>query len=313
LLNLLVRFSLLAYEPASRALSISPLIQCAALDSLEQRRASHLAAALSFITARMPPPDFQYWPIWSERFPHASCVVNQLDPEDLELKHVTLLSDMAAYAFDRGDLPSAERFAYRVVQTLARLASCDAVDLARARDILGSVLVAQNQIEAGLEVLICAFATIKAALGENHPDVAMSAVNLGSALHLAGRREEGLKALRHAVEVLSVAPGRQAECAQATSNLAGMLKDCGERREAEELFRTALMMRESCCGVDHPSTAGDAQNLADLLMETGRLGEALPLQRRALEIRTRTLTASSALLQHTILQHRALCAQLGTR
>ena len=47
-------------------------------------------------------------------------------------------------------------------------------------------------------------------------------------------------------------------------------------------MRRALAIDESSFGADHPNVAKDLNNLAQLLQDTNRLGEAEPLMRRAI-------------------------------
>jgi tetratricopeptide (TPR) repeat protein len=54
--------------------------------------------------------------------------------------------------------------------------------------------------------------------------------------------------------------------------------------EAEPLLRRALAIGEARCGPDHPSVAMSLNDLAGLLLDTGRPAEAEPLMRRALAI-----------------------------
>jgi hypothetical protein len=49
-------------------------------------------------------------------------------------------------------------------------------------------------------------------------------------------------------------------------------------------MRRALAIDEASYGNDHPNVARDLNNLARLLQDTNRLGEAEPLMRRALAI-----------------------------
>ena len=54
--------------------------------------------------------------------------------------------------------------------------------------------------------------------------------------------------------------------------------------EAEPLLRRALEMRERSCGPDHPQVATALNNLAALLRDSNRPGEAEPLAWRGLQI-----------------------------
>jgi len=54
--------------------------------------------------------------------------------------------------------------------------------------------------------------------------------------------------------------------------------------EADPLFRRALAIDEAAYGATHPSVATRLNNLASLLRDTNRLGEAEPLFRRMVSI-----------------------------
>jgi Tetratricopeptide repeat len=72
-------------------------------------------------------------------------------------------------------------------------------------------------------------------------------------------------------------------------------------------MRRALAIDETSFGPEHPEVATDLRNLALLLQDADRLGEAEPLMRRALAIfeaslgsdhpHTRTVRASLAVLE----------------
>lgn len=68
------------------------------------------------------------------------------------------------------------------------------------------------------------------------------------------------------------------------NNLASMLKETGQLREAETLFRRGIARAESSLGAEHPVVAQSLNNLAGLLLVTGRLTEAEALYRRAVAI-----------------------------
>jgi serine/threonine protein kinase len=71
-------------------------------------------------------------------------------------------------------------------------------------------------------------------------------------------------------------------------SLGTLLSSLGNR-EAEQLFRRALTIRQSATGPEHPSTAEGLQLLAGELARQGRLYEAETLARRALDLSQRTL------------------------
>jgi tetratricopeptide (TPR) repeat protein len=63
----------------------------------------------------------------------------------------------------------------------------------------------------------------------------------------------------------------------------------GRYREAEPLYKRALMIREKVLEEGHPSIATTLSDLASLYRAQGRYGEAEPLYRRALSINEKVL------------------------
>jgi len=68
--------------------------------------------------------------------------------------------------------------------------------------------------------------------------------------------------------------------------LAGLYRDQARYPNAEPLFRRALTISEKAFGLDHPNVAICLENLAQLYRDIGYANKALPLERRAAEIRS---------------------------
>ena len=77
--------------------------------------------------------------------------------------------------------------------------------------------------------------------------------------------------------------------ATSLNNLGLILDYQGRYRNAEELHRRALAIREKALGPEHPDTAGSYNNLAEVLRAQARYGEAEALHRHALTIREKML------------------------
>ncbi len=93
------------------------------------------------------------------------------------------------------------------------------------------------------------------------PGLAAIFLDLAWFLQVTGREAAAEAVTQEAVRILGKAP-----------------------REAEELVRTALDVREGALGADHPSVAALLDHLALVLEVQGRLGEAGALRQRALRI-----------------------------
>ncbi|CAK0772204.1 ABC-2 type transport system permease protein [Gammaproteobacteria bacterium] len=150
-----------------------------------------------------------------------------------------------------------------------------------------------------------ALAIRRKALPEVHPDIAISLIKLGEMLYATGRYGETELFYREALAIQKKAlPEGHPDIASNLSNLALLLKTTGRYGEAEPFYREALAIArkenrfalstlrflESMAGFQmNQDISTKLNNLAGLLMTTGRYGEAESLLREALAISKKDL------------------------
>jgi nephrocystin-3 len=117
--------------------------------------------------------------------------------------------------------------------------------------------------------------------------------DLALAFQHAGNLAVAERLYRKSLDLIAKSRGNRATRAATMSNLATLLFEKGEYREAEKLLWRALDMTEKALGSLHPDTGIQLGNLAEVLEVLGRRKEALPLLHRALEIAERTEGAES--------------------
>ena len=141
------------------------------------------------------------------------------------------------------------------------------------------------------------------AFGGDHPKVVLYLTALAELARLQGRYREGEGLIRRALTIVQpvrddLGPGlaaifldlawflqvtgRDAAAAAVIQEAVLILRRAP--REAEELVRKALDVREGALGADHPSVATLLGCLALVLEVRGRLDKAIALRRRALRI-----------------------------
>ena len=77
--------------------------------------------------------------------------------------------------------------------------------------------------------------------------------------------------LREVLEIQEATLGRQHPSTAVTiGNLAMLLEDKGELKEAEGMYKEVLAIEEATLGHDHPETAATRRNLAALLKAKGK-------------------------------------------
>ncbi|MGB3294123.1 MAG: tetratricopeptide repeat protein [Phormidesmis sp.] len=126
----------------------------------------------------------------------------------------------------------------------------------------------------------------KMALGNRHPDTALSLNNLAGLYNSQGRYGEAEPLYLEALDIYKAELGdRHPDTATSLGNLAKLYKSQGRYSEAEPLYVQALEICQTELGNRHPDTATSLNNLAGLYDSQGRYSEAEPLYVQALDIR----------------------------
>ncbi len=83
-------------------------------------------------------------------------------------------------------------------------------------------------------------------------------------------------------------------CSVHPHNLAAVLSSQGKNDKAEEMYRQALMLKETMLGKKHPSTLTSMGNLAEVLSRQGKYEEAVEMHGRALTLAERLFAGQGA-------------------
>ena len=169
-------------------------------------------------------------------------------------------------------------------------ALANATLVSRASNELAQLLRYTNRLGEAEPLMRRALLIAEAALGDQHPNVAVCLNNLAMLLQDTNRIEEAEPLMRRALLIAEAALGEQhPNVAVCLNSLARVLQATNRIEEAESLMRRALEIDEATLGEHHPNVAIHLNNLATLLQATNRIEEAEPLMRRALEIDEATL------------------------
>ena len=131
----------------------------------------------------------------------------------------------------------------------------------------------------------------KAALGDEHPDVAASLFRVADIICYLGdyHTSDSLYRVSLAMRQKLLGP-EHADIAESLNGLGLMLyyKE-GGRGESETVLRQALAMNQKLLGAEHPQVAESMHNLSATLYRLGKLDEAESLLRRGLAMRRKIL------------------------
>ena len=134
----------------------------------------------------------------------------------------------------------------------------------------------EGDYEAAVEMAKEALSIQEAALGNQHPFVAVTLNALGTSLQSLERYEEAKRHLARAVEIHRAVHGpRSAEVAAPLSNLALIEQAQGNLDVARELLTEVLELEREALGPEHPNLVFDHYFLARVEREAGRPADAV--------------------------------------
>jgi tetratricopeptide (TPR) repeat protein len=150
---------------------------------------------------------------------------------------------------------------------------------------LAIVIDGQGRREEALSLFKQALAMKIRAVGEIHPDVALSMTNVALALNKLEKTEEAVQKNRRAIEILlkTVGPDHPA-LANLLANGAEFAGALGKNDEAKELAERAIAIMERELGPDHLDLAFPLTALGSALVALDQPVVAIPTLERALLI-----------------------------
>ena len=178
-------------------------------------------------------------------------------------------------------------------------------------NVVGQVYSGLGEYEHARLLLERALAARRKALGDQHPDVAESAVELGVVLRAQGDYQRAERLVREALSTRRALFGEaHAEVAATLNVLAEVLYYKGEYARAAEMMREALAVNRRH-GADSGLVATSLVNLAETLRPLGQLEEAERMFKDALRIRRAVLGNDHPLVPATLTSLAALLRDLG--
>ena len=153
-----------------------------------------------------------------------------------------------------------------------------------------------RQTEA-MALLERSFARREAALGPDHPDVALALSNLAVQNYEMQRYQEAEPLMKRALAIFEkTLPANHPMIAASLGSLAEIYSELHRPAEAEPLYSQALAMREKALGPNHAGVAESLHNLAGFYQKQGRFEEASQAYKRSLAIWENALGADHPLV-----------------
>jgi tetratricopeptide (TPR) repeat protein len=199
------------------------------------------------------------------------------------------LYSLAFLEWDQGRYSEAEELAARSLEILESRGAA-AQEVAKGLMALAWSLAGQSRHEEAAPYFERASASLEAALGPEHPDVAESHHALGISNMRRGDFDEAERLVRQALTTYEKTLGPNDYRIRETLNDLGIVYlETDRLAAARPLLERAIAIKERVLGAEHPSFAESLNNLALIYDQQGHPEAAAPLFRRVLEILERSL------------------------
>jgi tetratricopeptide (TPR) repeat protein len=184
-----------------------------------------------------------------------------VDREDL----AAVFHNLGGLAHARGDFEAAEPLARRAVEIRSSVVGPGAVATLLDRSAHAATLHAVGrsaEAEASIRDLL---GDLEAALGADHPEVAVALNNLAAIVQRRGELAEAESLYRRVIAIKEARLGADAlPLAIPLNNLGTVLRASGRAAEAADLYARALTLLECSVEGDHPTLLAVRRNLARL-------------------------------------------------
>lgn len=205
----------------------------------------------------------------------------QRAPGDHRISVAWTLNGLGTIAYDAGRYAEAEALYEHAISI-----SEENNNKATYLNNLATTYLKQDRDQEAEERLKIALAIQEKGLGADHPATAQTLNNLAVADRKLGRAVEAETNSKRALDMVQKAYGDAHPIVASTRiALANTYSQLMNRfADAEQLYLSALTVRENVLGNDHLEVAGVLRDLAGLKLETGDIPAALEFSRRAVDI-----------------------------
>ena len=197
--------------------------------------------------------------------------------------------------------------------SISRRAIGESVQLAQSLNNLGVLHRGTGNVARAEPLLRESLDMRRRVLGREHPDVAITAVELSRVLQDRGEMREAEVLAREGLTIRQKVFGDEHRETATSKNELGLIRlQLGDLEGAEPLLRQNLATNQRLLGMRHASTATSMANLALVLGARGALEEAEKLFRESLEITRGVFGDNHVSFAHT-LNNLAVCLEMQGR
>lgn len=225
--------------------------------------------------------------LWRRLMPAGLCRSLPQASVPFDARHVAAATmNLASVRRAAEDYPEAEQLCRWALDMLENALGPVHQDVAAAQNNLADLLQCQGKLDDAEQLYKASISRLEEVLGPTHPALNTPISNLADLLAEKGQEQESRRWYKRAIEVTrSSAIGSTVSPQVATSaNNQGVLQHEKGKLSAEPTLRRALEVREKVLGVNHPDVGDSLYALGTVLLEKGKLDEALPLLQQAVRV-----------------------------
>ena len=286
-------------DSTEKFISVHKLVQTVIQDGLsEKEREKFIREALGLVKEKFDSYDYadpKTWKVGRECFPHAVNVTGHILRkqhflENENLKEI-LSTELSPEITDVEKTNFHEKIFYASEQGKTTLLFHQ----------MAIYTVRQGNAFEAKEYYTQALEMTKAFLGENHPSVAETLNNLGTAWSSLGEKKKAIEYYKKVLEILKAILGASHPSVASTlNNLGNAWSSLGEKKKAIENYEKALEMKKSFLGESHPSVAETLNNLGNAWSSLGENKKAIEYYEKALEMTKAILGESHPSVAETL-------------
>jgi tetratricopeptide (TPR) repeat protein len=262
---------------AARTIYLHSLVRAVVLDSLpaEQFRLAAMAAASSLL--EVWPEQDQAEPLLAQALRDCASSLQAVSGELLWDAEVHPVLIRAGQSLDAAQLTGPAARYWRVIaEKAADILGPDNPDTFRARERLGSALVAAGLFDDAIEVRKGTLAERERLFGPGHPDSFASRFSLAAAYQAAGRPADAIPLYEKSVaEQAWLLGGGHPDTWISRSSLASAYQAAGRSRDAIPLYEQTVSDAEQIREPGHPDILAARRDLAGAYQAAGLSKEAI--------------------------------------
>ena len=288
--RMLQDYSLISYD-TNQTFKMHSLVQLATRKWLEASGQLEVwkQCYIKNLSARFPNGEHENWTDCQALFPHVNLAVTRPPKgEESSIEWASLMHNVAWYSFRKGSINEAVDLIQKAIKMRKKRLGPEHMKTVSSMSMLSVAHCAEGRWKEAEALQVQVVEISKRVLGVEHPKFTNILAHI---LISRCKYEEAKRVCQRILTSFPWGPEKQQQRLKLAimQNLATTLRNQGENKEAEKIYRRVLALMEMELGKEHPDTFTIMNNLATSLDGQGKSKEAEEICRRVLPLIERVL------------------------